>query len=384
MTTSNGLNVDNRMIHPCIPTKGSSSRCLRGRQSLCRQIQQRQQQRPRCLPTRVVPRVLGSVQVQPLRTHLMVSPVNRTLHLGPKTLDSVRVDVAAHVFPAAMVHAVVIVAPPSRVVVDRQFVRVDGRAAFDALGQEREHLRGGDAGDDLHTHPAAALHEANYGRLAGCATATLAARSLPAAIRLVALDGALQLVGVRVVVHQLADALGHPPRGLVRDSELTFQLQRGHAVLVRAHEEHGHEPERQRRGRMVEDRSGRGADLRAAPRAGERLPARYAVEAVTLSTRADGTVLAVSLLEQVEQTGVVVGELLAEIGESVLRHLFLAHAFSLIAKHTVAVDLQILVHNDRLDTATGALTPLAWPFRCVATDKLEVRYAVLDPVENVT
>src|SRR6185503_7618929 len=44
----------------------------------------------------------------------------------------------------------------------------------------------------------------------------------------------------------------------------------------------------------------------------------------------------------------------------------------------------ILVHNDRLDTATGALTPLAWPFRCVATDKLEVRYAVLDPVENVT
>src|SRR4051812_6880161 len=130
MTTSNAHNVDNGMIPTCIQTKGSSSSCSHGRQSLCRLIEQRKEHWTNSAATRIAPSLLGHVKVQPPAGNLVVGPVNRPLELGPEAFDGVRVDFAAHVFPAAMLHMVVLESPPLGVVVDGQFIGVERRADF--------------------------------------------------------------------------------------------------------------------------------------------------------------------------------------------------------------------------------------------------------------
>src|SRR6187455_2744522 len=308
------------MIPTCTPIKESSSSCSRGRHDLCRLIQQRKQHRARRTTTRIAPSLLGGVKRQVPARNLVVGPVDRTLELRPEAFDCVGVNVAAHVLPAAMVDNVVIVAPVPRVVVNGQFVGVERRILFDVLVEEAKDFRRRHAIDDLHPDASPALYEADYRSLARCATSALAAAPIAAVIRLVAFDGAFEFVRVGVVLHQPTNRMRHAPRRLVGHAELTLEFERRDPVPAAAHQEHREEPKRQRCGRVVEDGSRRWADLGTAPRTGERLTSRDAVEAVTLSAHTDGAVLAVSLLEQVQQTGVVVWELLAEVGKGVFGH----------------------------------------------------------------
>lgn len=84
------------------------------------------------------------------------------------------------------------------------------------------------------------------------------------------------------VAHQLANLMGHAPRGLVGNAKLPFQFLCRNAIARGGHQENGKEPRDKRRGGFVEDGASGRVKLIAAPRAGVRTPFLNRVKAILL------------------------------------------------------------------------------------------------------
>ena len=85
-----------------------------------------------------------------------------------------------------------------------------------------------------------------------------------------------------LIAHQLANLMGHAPRGLVGDAKLPFQFLGRYTVPAGGHQEDGEEPRDKRRGGLVKYGASGRVKLVAAPRAGIRAPFLNRVKAILL------------------------------------------------------------------------------------------------------
>ncbi len=148
---------------------------------------------------------------------------------------------------------------------------------------------------------------------------------LPTHVGLVHLHSLDQLL-VGVLLHELvADQVEHPPRRLVGHAQFSLKLLGRNATPSARHEVHGVEPQRQRRGRLVEDRPRCRVHVKTTGRAGPVLPLllRHVPlkRPLSLATGAEGVfaVRGVAGPPQPVQAGLIVRKVRHELHQRVRR-----------------------------------------------------------------
>lgn len=255
--------------------------------------------------------------MQVLGTDRMVNAVDTTLDVAPEPFHVVGMDVSEHVLLGAVLDDFVVVAQAGQAGVARHVVGVDDGVWAGVLGNHGEKCPGfyirHDLGDGL---PASLYHTGHDGLTCG-STSTLA-RSISTDVRFINFNLVEQ---ERVVLsHESSNLFEHPPRCLVGDADLSFQLLGGYARASGGHEEHGVEPRPERSSRLVEDGIGGWGDVIPAELAAVDLATGDAeVLGDALALGAGYTVRPSSVLDELK-AGIVVGKLGVELFDCVSLH----------------------------------------------------------------
>ena len=197
--------------------------------------------------------------------------MQRALHARPEVFDGVRVNATVNVGHAVVDEVVDEVT--IRLPVRAQRVGVERRTRHDVLVNARDQRRRLVIRDDHRASARlaltrAALHHAEDRRFTGCRATdgnVLADRvrargqvlMFAADERLVRFDLAREHRRVRVL-HRLADAVQHEPRGFLRHTERATQFVRRGSVFRVREQPHGREPLGERDRRMLENARGLG------------------------------------------------------------------------------------------------------------------------------
>lgn len=202
--------------------------------------------------------MLIDVPLEVLRADVVVRPVDGPLELAPEALDGVRMDLAPDVLLRAVADGGVAVAVALEVDVGAKLVGHHLGPYLHVGADERHDGLVLDVRDRLGVDAALALGHAEYGGLALRATP---ARPMPLAtdVGLVGLDSTAEHPAL--LLHELPDLVGDPPRGLIGYGKLTLKLLGADAILRGRHVPHGEEPLVEVRVGLLEDRPGLRADL---------------------------------------------------------------------------------------------------------------------------
>lgn len=176
---------------------------------------------------------------------------DHTLHVGPKSFDSVGMGITANVFTSAVINRLVIVAPTSNMHERSALIGHQLRAKCNMLDNQRFNdllcAGGNNVGDAF---AAVAFSHPQHNCLVIFALFVSATDK-----RLVGLNGRFagtaQSVIAVDVTHILADQVAHAPSGLVGDAKLALDLFSSHTVAGRGEQEHYIEPVPQRRARTL-------------------------------------------------------------------------------------------------------------------------------------
>lgn len=255
----------------------------------------------------------------------MESPVNRTLQLAPETLNGIGVNLSTNIFTLTVRNALVLEAVRAEQVVSGVFIGADeGTSLHHGNGVIGSHSAS-NGGRDVRTNLAATFHNADDNCFVSCgnarsfdfhgAGAGVHVRCFAADVSFVSFDNAGQQVAA--LIHQLADLVTNAPSALVRNTKLTLQFLRAHAILGSGHKEHRKEPSAQLGAALVEDRTFARMDLVTAVSARVATASLNAVERVALTAALAETTVRVALVKDVIQASGVVRKLLGELVERV-------------------------------------------------------------------
>ena len=236
--------------------------------------------------------------------------MNRPLELRPETLNRVGVNVALDVLPLAMLDSFVEMPNGSNLIVAVGFVRGDDRVRRNHRLNERHQRNHLDvlygAGLDLTL----TLNRTKHRRLTSGTTPTLASTNT-ANIGFVQLDNLLPIQRIGRLLHKHTDLLVDSPSAFMGNTQMPFKFFSGNAVLTLANQKNSMKPHGKRRRAFVKNRSLGWVRLEAASASigaaiGDWMERRLA------TLRAFQSV-GVTLLEDVSQTSLVVGEVLFEV-----------------------------------------------------------------------
>jgi len=269
------------------------------------------------LPVVVAERKFVDVILQIFPAHRMVSTADAPLHLAPKALDSVSVNVAAHVLASAVVDLPMAKTESRGVPIDGKLVAVERRRSVNLAVNVDEDVRGCDGINNFCIDAAAAFRKPNDGSFPSGSPAAFAGPDA-SKVSFISFHNSHEFVG-EAGGQQLADLVSHAPGALVGDAELPFEFLGCNSIAALSHEKNGEEPRLQRRFRLVENRTCGRIDLMPTKRAGVGSPLRSAMEAMRLPAHAK--LIGKSALENVLKAGRIVGKFLIERFEIIL-HVF--------------------------------------------------------------
>ena len=257
----------------------------------------------------------------------MASPINTTLYQRPEAFNRVGMHVARDIDAHRVVDSAVSVPGLAELPVSGGLVRVDHRRRQDVRRDVREQRR---LGANVGPNPAAALdhsHDLNFAR--DGSTSDLGAGQagdvprLSADVRFVNLNRSRE-VG-HVFGEHLSDLMEHAPSRLVCDADLAFELLGGNAASSAGHEVDAVEPQMQRCGRLLKDRSGRRVDVMTTSGASPRLPLLHRVVSaershlVTLRAVRMLSVFRIPLPPKIFEARGIVAEVTNELEQRVFR-----------------------------------------------------------------
>src|SRR3990172_2726351 len=286
-------------------------------------------------------RKLVDVSAQVLAAGVVVNAEYPALHDREHALDAVGRDVAAHVFPTAVVDRFVAEEQAIKPTVSRRLVGVQRRANRNTRMNCTVYGVQVHVGNRRGNRLATALTHAEHRSLTDCAAPGIEffygvlVRLLAAKIGFVNFNDALQLG--QIIAARLTQAMQDEPRGFLGDADLLGQLQRGNALTARYKQVHGINPLLQRNMRPLENSAGANGEILAAG-----IATVIAILSIrhTFATGADWAFHAVrpKARLQIEPRRFLVGEQLeklkcadsqAVVHKSVLRHEVLQIAESL-------------------------------------------------------
>jgi hypothetical protein len=255
----------------------------------------------------------------------MVDASEPALEQSPEPLDGLGVNVAVDVDPLAVVDPTVGLARLAEMPVGLVFVRVDGRRGENPRPNEGPQRVRATVGDHRRGDAPTSLYRTGYLCLRFGESANVLPRldlpgaRLPTDERLIHLDGAREL-GVAAIAQHGSDLLEHPPRRLVGDAQLSFELLGRDTASSLGHEEHSVEPQVKRRAGLVEDGPRRWVKVMPAGIAGVRRAGLHSMEAArrpALRALCRRAIRAQVSAPEVVQAGRVVGVVPHEVHEGV-------------------------------------------------------------------
>jgi len=248
----------------------------------------------------VTKRKLVEVSLQMLRGNGVESPMNRTLKLRPKALDSVRVNFPTNVLALTVADGFMQVPKRLNLVVALHLISSDDRAGLHHFLNQRYESDLFHVFNRLRLDFAFAFDHAEHGSFTGGTTPSFST----AAER------------ITVLAHQKPNLLSNAPSAFVCHSQVPLQFFGSNTVPALAHKEDGVKPKGERRRAFVEDSSFGRIDLEAT---GASVRATF-LNSVKLAFIALGTLQAacVALLEDMRQARFIIGEVSLEIFNRVL------------------------------------------------------------------
>ena len=206
---------------------------------------------------------LIQIGVQMLHADLVVSADDAALQEAPNALDPVSVNVAAHPFLCAVVHALVPRVFIGNSEVSGKLIRIDRFRVWRGVVRDELVERGlGSVLNDLQPNLAVPLQGSDGDGLAPFVAVAHAA-SLSADIGLIHFHDTPQKLRIGFP-HGRTDAMAQVPRGLIGDVQGAFDLQGANSFLAFGHQVNRNEPLNERKVGVVKDRAGRGRKLIAA------------------------------------------------------------------------------------------------------------------------
>ena len=258
----------------------------------------------------VAERKLVQVSLQILWRNGVESPMNRPFELRPETFNRVGVNVALDVLPLPVLDGFVKVSDRSDLVVTVGFIGCDdGVRRNHSLNQrhQRDHL---DVFDGAGFDPALALDSAKHGSLASSTTPTLSTANATD-VGFVQFDDLLAVQRIRRLSHKHPNLLVDSPRTFVGNAKVSFEFLGSYPVLALANQENGVKPHGKRCWAFVKNRPLSRVSLEAASASigsavsnwmERRLAALRAFQAFRIT-----------LLEDMSQASLVIGEVLFEV-----------------------------------------------------------------------
>lgn len=270
-----------------------------------------------------------NVSLQMLRRNRNVSPVNRPLQLRPEALDGVGVNVATHVFPFAVLHALMPVAFLASHKIGVVLIGHEVGTNPNVL-PDNGHERGGL--DVFHHHgadSALTFHHAGYGNLSTRHGPASLPVCLSAYVGFVGLNGAVKQVVP--LLHKGADLFRYAPRRLISYAKVSLKLFCGDAVFRRAEKINGVKPAFEQRFGLVKNGARHGMYLVSAPLARIALAALYTIPLALFEAFRAGVVRAITALEKIIKAGFFIRKFLVELSDCMLFHtLIIAHFFRVV------------------------------------------------------
>lgn len=192
------------------------------------------------------------IPLKVLRADVLVSSKDTILDGAPQPFDIVDMGSSVHVLLGGVLNALMPKPHLRQSVIAREFVSIDDGVFGDGdvLGDDWQEALCSDIGSDLNHSLTASLHQSYGDALTFCTPATLS-RLLTADVGLVNLNFSEQ--SHCFVLHHLSNPVKHAPCGLVRHTQLSFQVHGGDASPGVAHKEYGIKPIPERRSRLVID-----------------------------------------------------------------------------------------------------------------------------------
>ena len=237
----------------------------------------------------------------------MINAVYATLGKTPEALDSIRVNQTTSIDLCGVLNPLVGVANLAHKVVTAKLICINGIAFITRhlLHNQGNQAPSLDIGHDFSHDIAASLdypHDRGFG--------------LKASALLSAASTEVRLVNLNIAVHRLLslshdspDCVEHSPSRLVGNSQLPLKLLGRDTTASRSHQEHSIEPGTERRGTVVKDGIGCGADLVAAELTAKDSPSGNKIVLRNLATlRAQDTIVIASL-DQKPKASRIIGKL---------------------------------------------------------------------------
>jgi hypothetical protein len=240
----------------------------------------------------------------------MMRPTKRPLELAPEAVNRVGMGFASDELVSSMLDRPVRVAEGFKGIVTVALIRGNLRTDRNGLLNQRHKSGGANLFNDIQLDLSLPLDSPEYGGLASRTTTALAG-SNTANVGFVNLD--VPADGPDVFLHQKADLFGDAPRTFVGNSKLTLKFFGRNTVLGNAHQKDSVEPQSQRSGRLVEDRTSRGRNLMPAPRARVTAALKNRVETILVLAAGALNTVWVLFVEQKRQTRGVIRELFSEV-----------------------------------------------------------------------
>lgn len=208
---------------------------------------------------------LGAITLQMLLGNVVERPDQSTLEQSEVGLNSLGVNVPAHVFPDHVVNGVVLRKLALDLAVLASRIRKQRGIASDLLHEDRLERFRGDVRHMERAHVPVTLDQREYLVLVASTPRNLRFALAPVE-SFVGFDNLARSAERRIGLHleRFADAMRHEPRGLVGDPEHPVKLVRADPFLRRAHKVRGHQPLVKRNLGTLENCSDRDGELLAA------------------------------------------------------------------------------------------------------------------------
>jgi len=236
--------------------------------------------------------------------------MNRPFELRPETLNRVGMNVALDVLPLAVLNGFMEMPDRSNLVVAIGFVRGDDRVRRNHCLNERHQRNHLDVLNGAGLDLALPLDRTKHRRLASSATSTFATANA-ADVGFVQFDDFLSVQRIGGLFHKHTDLLVDSPRTLVGNAKVPLKFFGGDTVLTLANQENGVKPHSKWCRAFVKNRSFGRVSLEAAS-ASIRSAAGDWMERRLAALRALQAI-GITLLEDMRQTSLVVGEVLFEV-----------------------------------------------------------------------
>lgn len=236
--------------------------------------------------------------------------MNRPFELRPETLNRVGVNVALNVLPLPVLDGFVEMPDRADLVVGIGFVgRNDRTRRNHSLNErhQRDHL---DVFDGAGFDFTLALDSAKHGSLASGTTTTLSTANA-ADIGFIQFDNLLAVQRIGRLSHKHPNLLVDSPRTFVGNAKVPFEFFGGDSILAVANQENGVKPHSKRGGAFVKNRTFSRISLEAAS-ASIRAAVSHWMKSRLAALRTFQSVW-ITLLEDMSQASLVVGEVLFEV-----------------------------------------------------------------------